>query len=155
VKNHFNTVIIIYMSIFNISFPVNLQPADKSSKPSNMKSDFTSTAKDSSPKETIAYICGLRARIECEHGSEHSTHSDRVTNIGYCLFRGASTLPAANQNLIINVDITLRIVKSIFITAINPSLLIKGIRQFSFEQSVSEWNFLKENRIRTGFSIIA
>ena len=66
VKNHFNTVIIIYMSIFNISFPVNLQPADKSSKPSNMKSDFTSTAKDSSPKETIAYICGLRARIECE-----------------------------------------------------------------------------------------
>ena len=154
-KNHFNTVIIIYMSIFNISFPVNLQPADKSSKPSNMKSDFTSTAKDSSPKETIAYICGLRARIECEHGSEHSTHSDRVTNIGYCLFRGASTLPAANQNLIINVDITLRIVKSIFITAINPSLLIKGIRQFSFEQSVSEWNFLKENRIRTGLSVIA
>ena len=88
-KNHFNTVIIIYMSIFNISFPVNLQPADKSSKPSNMKSDFTSTAKDSSPKETIAYICGLRARIECEHRGEHSTRSDRVTNIGYALFCGA------------------------------------------------------------------
>ena len=82
-------------------------------------------------------------------------HSDRVTNIGYCLFRGASTLPAANQNLIINVDITFRIVKSLFITAINQSLLIKGIRQFSFEQSVSEWNFLKENRIRTGLSVIA
>ena len=92
VKNHFNTVIIIYMSIFNISFPVNLQPADKSSKPSNMKSDFTSTAKDSSPKETIAYICGLRARIECEPISEHSTRSDRVTNIGYRLFGGR--LPA-------------------------------------------------------------
>ena len=90
VKNHFNTVIIIYMSIFNISFPVNLQPADKSSKPSNMKSDFTSTAKDSSPKETIAYICGLRARIECEPISEHSTRRDRVTNIGYRLFGGAS-----------------------------------------------------------------
>ena len=60
VKNHFNTVIIIYMSIFNISFPVNLQPADKSSKPSNMKSDFTSTAKDSSPKETInIYVLNL------------------------------------------------------------------------------------------------
>ena len=82
VKNHFNTVIIIYMSIFNISFPVNLQPADKSSKPSNMKSDFTSTAKDSSPKETIAYIC--------EPFSEHSTRRDRVTNIGYRLFGGAS-----------------------------------------------------------------
>ena len=90
VKNHFNTVIIIYMSIFNISFPVNLQPADKSSKPSNMKSDFTSTAKDSSPNETIAYICGLRARIECEPISEHSTRRDRVTNIGYRLFGGAS-----------------------------------------------------------------
>ena len=90
VKNHFNTVIIIYMSIFNISFPVNLQPADKSSKPSNMKSDFTSTAKDSSPTETIAYICGLRARIECEPISEHSTRRDRVTNIGYRLFGGAS-----------------------------------------------------------------
>ncbi len=49
-------------------------------------SDFTSTAKDSSPKETIAYICGLRARIECERVSEHSTHSDRVTNIGYGFF---------------------------------------------------------------------
>ena len=92
VKNHFNTVIIIYMSIFNISFPVNLQPADKSSKPSNMKSDFTSTAKDSSPKETIAYICGLRARIECEPISEHSTRRDRVTNIGYRLFGGGVSL---------------------------------------------------------------
>ena len=90
VKNHFNTVIIIYMSIFNISFPVNLQPADKSSKPSNMKSDFTSTAKDSSPKDTISYIWGLRARIECEPFSEHSTRRDRVTNIGYRLFGGAS-----------------------------------------------------------------
>ena len=92
VKNHFNTVIIIYMSIFNISFPVNLQPADKSSKPSNMKSDFTSTAKDSSPKETIAYIFGLRARIECEPISEHSTRRDRVTNIGYRLFGGGVSL---------------------------------------------------------------
>ena len=90
VKNHFNTVIIIYMSIFNISFPVNLQPADKSSKPSNMKSDCTSTAKDSSPTATIAYICGLRARIECEPIREHSTRRDRVTNIGYRLFGGAS-----------------------------------------------------------------
>lgn len=33
VKNHFNTVIIIYVSIFNISFPVNLQPADQSLNP--------------------------------------------------------------------------------------------------------------------------
>ena len=56
----------------------------------SLNSAFAPTAKDSSPKETIAYICGLRARIECEPLSEHSTHSDRVTNIGYCLFRGAS-----------------------------------------------------------------
>lgn len=56
VKNHFNTVIIIYVSIFNISFPVNLQPADKSSKPSNMKSDFTSTAKDSSLRTKTTFL---------------------------------------------------------------------------------------------------
>ena len=49
-------------------------------------------AKDSSPKEKIPYICGLRARIECEPFSEHSTRSDRVTNIGYLLFGGASRL---------------------------------------------------------------
>ena len=109
VKNHFNTVIIIYMSIFNISFPVNLQPADKSSKPSNMKSDFTSTAKDSPPKETIAYICGLRARIECEPVSEHSTHSDRVTNIGYLLSWGASALPGLTYYL---MQRTLPVMKS-------------------------------------------
>ena len=51
----------------------------------NLNFDFTPTAKDSLRSEPIAYICGLRARIECEHGSEHSTRSDRVTNIGYRL----------------------------------------------------------------------
>ena len=64
-----------------------------------MNSDFTSTTKDSFQKETIAYICGLRARIECEPVSEHSTRSDRVTNIGDLLSLGASVLPAAKQNL--------------------------------------------------------
>ena len=54
------------------------------------KITIPSPAKDSSRREQIAHICGLRARIECEPLSEHSTHSDRVTNIGYCLFRGAS-----------------------------------------------------------------
>ena len=57
-----------------------------------MNSDFTSTAKDSSKREQIAYICGLRTRIECEPLSEHSTRSDRVTNIGYLLSLGASPL---------------------------------------------------------------
>ena len=151
----YKIVTIVYMPIFNISFYGKAQSIGESPNPLRLILILLLQPKTAPPKETIAYICGLRARIECEHGSEHSTHSDRVTNIGYCLFRGASPLPAANQNLIINVDITLRIVKSIFITAINPSLFIKGIRQFSFEQSVSEWNFLKENRIRTGFSIIA
>ena len=61
-------------------------------------SEFTSTAKDSTQREKIPYICGLRTRIECEPVSEHSTHSDRVTNIGYLLSLGASTLPAATQN---------------------------------------------------------
>ena len=151
----YKIVTIVYMPIFNISFYGKAQSIGESPNPLRLILILLLHPKHSTRREKITYICGLRARIECEHGSEHSNHSDRVTNIGYCLFRGASTLPAANQNLIINVDITLRIVKSIFITAINPSLLIKGIRQFSFEQSVSEWNFLKENRIRTGFSVIA
>ena len=55
----------------------------------NLNFDFTPTAKDSLRSEPIAYICGLRARIECEHRSEHSTRSDRVTNIGYLLSLGA------------------------------------------------------------------
>ena len=59
----------------------------------NMNSDFASTAKNSSQREPIPYICGLRARTECEPLSEHSTRSDRVTNIGYRLSLGASTLP--------------------------------------------------------------
>ena len=77
----------------------------KNPKASNINSEFTSTAKDSSLQETIAYICGLRARIECKPLSEHSTRSDRVTNIGYCLLEGASPLPAATQNLIPNLSL--------------------------------------------------
>ena len=46
--------------------------------------------KHSTRREKITYICGLRTRIECERVSEHSTHSDRVTNIGYLLSLGAS-----------------------------------------------------------------
>ena len=92
--------ILIKVSIFNISFPRKSHLSGESSNPSTLHSDFAPTAKDSSAKETIAYICGLRARIECEPFSEHSTHSDRVTNIGYCLFSRASPLPAANQNAI-------------------------------------------------------
>ena len=53
---------------------------------SNVNSDFAPAAKVSFQKGKIPYICGLRARIECEPFSEHSTHSDRVTNIGYLLF---------------------------------------------------------------------
>ena len=52
---------------------------------------------NSTQREEISYICGLRARIECEPLSEHSTRSDRVTDIGYLLSLGASPLPAANQ----------------------------------------------------------
>ena len=68
-------------------------------EPSNIYFGVTPTAKNSSAKETIAYICSLRTRIECEPVSEHSTRSDRATNIGYGLFSGASPLPSANPNL--------------------------------------------------------
>ena len=78
------------MSIFNISFHRKPQPIWRISKSFNIDSGFTPTAKDSTPREKISYICGLRARIECEPISEHSTRRDRVTNIGYRLFGGAS-----------------------------------------------------------------
>ena len=46
-----------------------------------------------SPKrEKLFYICSLSARIECEPEGEHSTHSDRVTNIGCILSLRASVL---------------------------------------------------------------
>ena len=44
-------------------------------------------------REKRTYICGLGARIECEPLSEHSTHSDRVTDIGSLLSFGMSPLP--------------------------------------------------------------
>ena len=53
-----------------------------------------SPAKVSSRRENPPYICGLRARIECEPLSEHSTRSDRVTNIRWILSSGASPSPA-------------------------------------------------------------
>lgn len=53
-----------------------------------------------SPKrEKLFYICSLSARIECEPEGEHSTHSDRVTNIGYFLFLGASLPACGNPEL--------------------------------------------------------
>ena len=55
--------------------------------------------KDSSPREKASYIRGLRARIGCEPLSEHSTRSDRVTDIGCLLSWGASPLPVATQDL--------------------------------------------------------
>ena len=61
--------------------------------------EFASIAKDSAKNKKLSYICGLRTRIECEPFSEHSTRSDRVTNIEYRLPVGASVLPTANYYL--------------------------------------------------------
>ena len=68
-----------------------------------INSNFSPTATDSSQRKKIPYICGLRARIECEPLSEHSTHSDRITNIGYLFALGASVLPAATQKFILKL----------------------------------------------------
>ena len=46
-----------------------------------INSNFSLT-KNSFKRETLSYICGLRARIGCEPVGKHSTRSDRVTNIG-------------------------------------------------------------------------
>ena len=51
-------------------------------------------------REKQFYICGLRARIECEPFSEHSTRSDRVTNIELLLSFGASVLNELNSKFI-------------------------------------------------------
>ena len=53
-------------------------------------------------KKHISYICGLRARIECEPGGEHSTRSDRVTNIGYLLFH-FSSVPLTETTLLLSL----------------------------------------------------
>ena len=67
--------IIFLVLLFNIS-------VNESSNPPTKNSDLSPAAKVSFQREPIPYICGLRARIECEPLSEHSTRSDRVTNIG-------------------------------------------------------------------------
>ena len=82
----------------NINLSIQISPSLNSCFLRNLQIILTvnnnfSLAKDSSQKKKIPYICGLRARIECEPFSEHSTHSDRVTNIGYLLSLGASPLP--------------------------------------------------------------
>ena len=61
---------------------------------------YQNPAKDSPGSEKRSYICGLRARIECEPEGEHSTRSDRVTDIGSLLSLGASPfpLPAAPES---------------------------------------------------------
>ena len=50
----------------SLYFLIKSQSFGESPNLSNMNYDFASTTKDSSWREQIAYICGLRARIECE-----------------------------------------------------------------------------------------
>ena len=83
--------------------------------------------KNSSPREKIAYICGLRARIECEPLSEHSTRSDRVTDIGYLLSWGASPFACGNSEFfhftcfalgyILSILVSGNLVSNIFVMA--------------------------------------
>ena len=94
-----------------------------------MNSDFSSVAKDSFQREPIPYICGLRARIECEPGGEHSTRSDRVTNIGYGLSLEASALPLSATNQEFSV------LKNLGVSSFFLMNYIKNLRlyYFSFE----------------------
>ncbi|RHK37850.1 hypothetical protein DW068_10705 [Anaerobutyricum hallii] len=46
-----------------------------------------------SRREKISYICGLGAKVGCEHISEHSTCSDESHKYRFFLFLVASTLP--------------------------------------------------------------
>ena len=74
---------------------------------------FCRVATNSPQREPIPYICGLRARIECEPVSEHSTRSDRVTDIGDRFSLRASVLPLPSPD------------KSTFYFGIPPSLCLR------------------------------
>ena len=91
---------LIQVSIHNILFPGKSHLSGESSNSSTLNSDFAPIVTVSAQRENPPYICGFRARIECELFSGHSTRSDRVTNIGWILSLSASPLPAANQNSI-------------------------------------------------------
>ena len=93
--------------IFSANFPYifihrnKQQTSSFSSKSSTRKNTFNS-ATSRKTKKQISYICGLRARIECEPGGEHSTRSDRITNIGYLLFR-FSSVPLTETTLLLSL----------------------------------------------------
>ena len=69
---------------------------------------FNLSGKGDVPIETKrTYICGLGARIECEPLSEHSTHSDRVTDYRFSsLFR--AWLRLLNTSILNQTSIFLR-----------------------------------------------
>ena len=48
-----------------------------------LRIDRTDDPHTQKTKKANPYICDIRARIDCEPLSEHSTHSDTFTNIAY------------------------------------------------------------------------
>lgn len=55
-----------------------------------LRIDRTDDPHTQKTKKANPYICDIRARIDCEPLSEHSTHSDTFTNMrigffGFCL----------------------------------------------------------------------
>ena len=80
---------------FNISFSGKPYSSEEFPNLSNMK--FYSSSQNTVPKARTYPISVALARIECERVSEHSTRSDRVTDIGYVLALGASTLACGNS----------------------------------------------------------
>ena len=88
-----NFFVVLLIDFSNFPTTTSNSPKSDSQSFSELNPKFPPAAKDSSQRKKIPYICGLRARIECEPGGEHSTRSDRVTNIGYLLSLGASALP--------------------------------------------------------------
>ena len=78
------------LCLFTLLSSHNLPVLPQISSILNFNFHFASAATASTQRETLPYICGLRARVECERGSEHSTRSDRVTNIGQRFSLGTS-----------------------------------------------------------------
>jgi len=72
----------------------------------NICSDLIHIRNRRTRREKPPYIYGLRTRTECEPSSEHSAHSDRVTDIGSLLSFGTSPLPdKLNKKILKSVNL--------------------------------------------------
>ena len=124
-QHHFNVFIHIQKIIKSFSFHPQI--------PTITILVFLTSATVNPEIEKLSYICGLRARIECEPLSEHSTHSNRVTNIDYMLSLRAShllrklELIVISEEIFIWIGITIAAVSAVSIAITVAISIVSGI----------------------------